>query len=772
LIGDCLDGRWPESNQNFDRQGKVASMGAVPTENKAAHSTAYDQDLLLQYAVDAAQRTIIFLDTLRQRGNQYLEGLADPSPDILGFEHEILIDGETLPRPVNYWLARIVPPDDVVSDPRGRPFVVVDPRAGHGPGIGGFRRDSEVGVALREGHPCYFVGFRPRPVPGQTIEDIARAEAVFLTEVIRRHPEADGKPCVIGNCQAGWAVLMLAAVRPELFGPIFLAGSPVSYWAGVQGRNPLRYTGGLLGGTWLAALAGDLGGGVFDGAWLVSNFEGLNPTNTLWAKQYRVWANPDAEAQRYLGFEKWWGGHILLTAEEMNFIANQLFVGNKLSSSEISLSDGTRVDLRNIKSPIVVFCSHGDNITPPQQALGWILDLYNSVEDIVARGQTIVYNVHDKIGHLGIFVASSVAKKEHSELIHNIDIPELLPPGLYEVVLRQKQADDHDDDEDNREYVASFEARSLDDIRALGGNDKVDERRFAAATRLSDITYGMYETFVAPFLRGAVNEAAGDWMRRMHPLRLQFEMFSDRNPAMLPVAALAEQARAHRRPVADDNPWLAIQETWSKGMTAALTGWQRQRDALAEQMFLLTYGSPLMQAVVGLGNANIASRPRPADDPAHRELVRRTKTRLRSRIGQGGLPEAFARAVIYVRLAEREIDERALTRFRRIRQHIGAQHSLADFKRIVRAQFLRLLVDHRGAIRAIPSMLAGLPSETITSAITAIKDIVSGGSPLSAVGQARLAEVLAAFTAAIATPTQASSANEDAGEDLAGMGAC
>jgi hypothetical protein len=74
--------------------------------------------------------------------------------------------------------------------------------------------------------------------------------------------------------------MMLAAIRPELFGPIIVAGSPLSYWAGVHGKNPMRYSGGLLGGSWLTALTGDLGHGKFDGAWLVQNFENQNPANT------------------------------------------------------------------------------------------------------------------------------------------------------------------------------------------------------------------------------------------------------------------------------------------------------------------------------------------------------------------------------------------------------------------------------------------------------------------------------------------------------------
>jgi Protein of unknown function (DUF3141) len=80
-----------------------------------------------------------------------------------------------LERPVNYILARIVPPADIEIDQRKRPFVVVDPRAGHGPGIGGFKAESEVGAALQAGHPCYIVGFTPDPMPGQTVEDVMRA---------------------------------------------------------------------------------------------------------------------------------------------------------------------------------------------------------------------------------------------------------------------------------------------------------------------------------------------------------------------------------------------------------------------------------------------------------------------------------------------------------------------------------------------------------------------------------------------------------------------
>ena len=335
-------------------------------------------------------------------------------------------------------LVRVVPPPDVEIGQTRRPFVIVDPRAGHGPGIGGFKADSEIGVAFKAGHPCYFVGFLPDPMPGQTIGDIARAEAVFLEKVVALHPDADGKPCVIGNCQAGWAVMMLAAIRPELFGPIIIAGSPLSYWAGVRGKYPMRYSGGLLGGSWLTAFASDLGHGKFDGAWLVQNFENQNPANTLWSKQYNLYSKIDTEAARYLDFERWWGGHVNLNAEEIQFIVDELFIGNNLAAGRIQTADGTTIDLRNIRSPIVVFCSRADNVTPPQQALGWILDLYENVDEIRSYGQTIVYTIHERAGHLGIFVSSGVARKEHGEFSSNIDLIDTLPPGLYEAVFESK----------------------------------------------------------------------------------------------------------------------------------------------------------------------------------------------------------------------------------------------------------------------------------------------------------------------------------------------
>lgn len=91
------------------------------------------------------------------------------------------------------------------------------------------------------------VMFNTEPEPGQTIADVQQAEIKFLEEVIRRHPEAE-LPAVIGNCQAGCATALIGADRSDVTGPMVFNGSPLSYWGGVEGANPMRYKGGLYGG--------------------------------------------------------------------------------------------------------------------------------------------------------------------------------------------------------------------------------------------------------------------------------------------------------------------------------------------------------------------------------------------------------------------------------------------------------------------------------------------------------------------------------------------
>src|SRR5207302_10095601 len=170
--------------------------------------------------------------------------------------------------------------------------------------------------------------------------------------------------------------------------------------------------------------------------------------------------------------------HYLMNKEEIEWIVQNLFVGNRLTAGEIESVNGkNRVDLRNIRSPIVVFASWGDNITPPQQALNWIPDLYSSVDEIRANEQTIVYSLHKKIGHLGIFVSAGVVRRETAELASALDLIETLPPGLYEAVIEDTQPGMPGLELVSGRYLIKFAPRTIDDILALDAG-REDEQAF------------------------------------------------------------------------------------------------------------------------------------------------------------------------------------------------------------------------------------------------------------------------------------------------------
>jgi hypothetical protein len=186
-----------------------------------------------EYAVDATQRSLLFWDTLRERGNEYLRHEAAGKPPLLTFGHEMLLDGRTLEKPCNYALLRILPGDgDLPTDPALRPFVVVDPRAGRGalPGVGARAPPGCPGRSLCHRQLSGGMGYHGSG---------RRAARAARPDPDRRLP-----PVLLGRC---------AGPEPD---------------------------GGLLGGSWLTHLVSDLGNGRFDGANFVLNFEALNPANT------------------------------------------------------------------------------------------------------------------------------------------------------------------------------------------------------------------------------------------------------------------------------------------------------------------------------------------------------------------------------------------------------------------------------------------------------------------------------------------------------------
>ncbi len=647
-----MEGQQENATVFFDLMGKIGRLyteRAVQAQKvfmEHMQKTAVDPKLAVgvppenpwlswtSYVTDAAQRSVLFMDILRDRGNIYIEHVKEGSPPLLAFKWDIVLDGRTFDRPVNYALVRIIPPDGMKTDDRKRPFIIVDPRAGHGPGIGGFKKDSEVGVALEFGHPVYFVIFFPEPEPGQTILDVSAAETKFLEAVVRRHPRSP-KPTIYGNCQGGWASMLIAANDPDKVGSIVINGAPMSYWSGSwsegEGENPMRYSGGLLGGSWMSLLASDMGNGKFDGAYLVQNFENLNPANTYWNKYYNVWKNVDTEKERFLEFEKWWGGYFLMNEEEIHWIVDNLFVGNKLARGDVKAAPGTYVNLKAIRSPIVIFSSKGDNITPPQQAINWVADVYSSTAEIKANGQVIVGLVHEDVGHLGIFVSGKVAQKEHTEIVEALDYIEMLRPGLYVMELQETSGKGKD------KYLSTFREVKLEEMRNLNRMQRKDEKPFEVVAEVSVMNEKAYALFGRPLVKSMVNETTAQMGRTFHPNRSQRWAFSDFNPVMWPVAAMAQTVKANRKPVEPGNPWRKLEAIGSEMITASWNLYRDLRDAASESLFFQIYGSMIVLGATGdvKPGQPVVKQPDVRELPFVREAI--------AQIDKGGYLEALAR---------------------------------------------------------------------------------------------------------------------------------
>jgi pimeloyl-ACP methyl ester carboxylesterase len=590
-----------------------------------------------QYTIDAAQRMILFWDTLRERGNQFVAHAQRGLEPVLHFDYETVLDGRTFERPVNYAMLRIKPQEGVVIDDKKRPYLIIDPRAGHGSGIGGFKDDSQVGVAMRGGHPVYFLMFFREPEPGQTLLDVCTAEQQFVRKVRELHPDSP-KPALVGNCQGGWAAMMLGSASPEDVGPIVINGAPMSYWGGAwsegEGDNPMRYSGGMLGGTWLSSMTADMGNGKFDGAWLVKNFEGLNPANTYWDKYYNLYSKVDTERPRFLEFEHWWGGYTLMNREEIEWITRNLFVGNKLWTGGVKSSGGAAFDLRDIKSPIILFASMGDNITPPQQAFNWVADLYGSTEEIKARGQVIVGLMHQSVGHLGIFVSGSVAKKEHTQIVSVLGSIERLPPGLYGMVINE-----HTGADGKVVYDVEFRERRLEDIVAQFNRlQRADEKPFEAVEAVSEFIQRGYELFARPVVQAMSNEYTARLQRQFHPLRVQHWAFSDLNPWMAWLGPAAQAVRDNRKAVEPDQPLRQLEKIGSDMISAGLDFYRGMRDATTEAQFFSLYAN---MYTMFLSDEQVA-KARAAEVPVQPRELPYVKDALAS-IAEGGYTEAFER---------------------------------------------------------------------------------------------------------------------------------
>ncbi len=432
-----------------------------------------------------------------------------------------------------------------------------------------------------------------------------------------------------------------------------------------------------------------------------------------------------------------------------------------MARGEARLEHGRHVDLKAIRSPIIVFASFGDNITPPQQALNWIPDTYADENEIKIRGQRIVYMVHDKVGHLGIFVSSSVARKEHTEMTSTLETIEALAPGLYEMRIDQAEGEGVD-----TRFLVSFHERTLEDIIAIDDGHRREEEAFAAVDRMSQLGAEVYDLTWRPLVQSLVSGPVAAALRALHPIRVQRASLSDRNPFMAPIATMARKVSEDRAPVAPDHPLKQMEQLWSDAIEQSLDMMRDLRDAWYETAFLGTYLSPYSAYVGRFHNFG-----RTRKDPNELRFLPDVQVHLLN-IDRGGYAEATIRMLIVLAEARGSVRRDRLERSSRMLTHDEPFASMGAEKRaaLIHEQTVIVEFERERAIEALPRLIpdAGDRRRCIT-AVERIAGPLDEMEPhtIQAIQTFRRLFDLPAIEAVLVAPTSAIEASSQ-GEDKPG----
>src|SRR5262249_1716093 len=198
------------------------------------------------------------------------------------------------------------------------------------------------------------------------------------------------------------------------------------------------------------------------------------------------------------------------------------------------------------------------------------------------------------------------------------------------------------------------------------------------------------------------------------------------------------------RPVSPNNPFLAFEHMVSEMIAGGLEMWGKARDAATEAFFFNTYGSPIVQAMVGLRADETSVSRRIGRDVARGAAAEQAAAQLEQRIDQGGLIDAAVRALIYVRLPEGKVDERGFAALKQISAELAAAKRVGfvRFKEIVKEQYLMLLLDAERAIAALPKLLPSNRRQC-EEALALVRRVLEVRGPLPEGGSSRLARIYA-----------------------------
>jgi uncharacterized protein DUF3141 len=310
----------------------------------------------------------------------------------------------------------------------------------------------------------------------------------------------------------------------------------------------------------------------------------------------------------------------------------------------------------------------------------------------------IVGLMHKSVGHLGIFVSGSVAKREHAQIVDLLEYIEHLPPGLYGMQIEENHSNGV------TRYDVTLTERRVEELQSLQKYARRDELPFTAAAAVSDLNASIYEALIHPVIGAVIPSELARLTRSFHPLRVQRWAISDLNPWLAPLKGLADLATVNRTPRNEAGPSAAAERWFAATLTASWDLYRQVRDAAVENMFFNTYGG--LSLIV----------PADAEDTAPAVSVDRHTpviSRALARIEEGGFTAAAVRIGLLV--ARRGNRQRRLSAMKNLRELVGPDVGLLDLpvddaRGLIQEQSYIVDYEPERALQTLP-MLVSSPGE-------------------------------------------------------------
>ena len=235
---------------------------------------------------------------------------------------------------------------------------------------------------------------------------------------------------------------MVAATRPELFGPIIVAGSPLSYWAGVRRQEPdalhRRAAGRQLADRARRRprrrhLRRRL-------TWSRTSRTSIRPTRS---GPSTTTSGPRSTPRGRASSSSRSGGAAMSCSTPRRCSGSSTTCSSATGSPRPRSSPATGCGSICATSARRSSASAPRATTSRRRSRRWAGSSTSTAATTTSAptARPSSTRVHETVGHLGIFVSGGVATKEHEEFASNIDLIDVLPPGLYEAVMTPKSAE-------------------------------------------------------------------------------------------------------------------------------------------------------------------------------------------------------------------------------------------------------------------------------------------------------------------------------------------